>query len=90
MLFLPKHCCVEKHVLFCCVLLHHLPIYSAQYVYYRAVTLGRLVLALVKFCYFEIFRFSVYFNLANSWKISELEKWFLTWYLANAIAHASN
>ena len=37
-------------------------------------TLGRLILALVKFCDFEIFRFSVYFNLANSWKISELEK----------------
>ena len=38
------------------------------------VTLGRLILALVKFCDFEIFRFSVCFNLANSWKISELEK----------------
>ena len=37
-------------------------------------TLGRLILALVKFCDFEIFRFSVYFNLPNSWKISELEK----------------
>ena len=38
------------------------------------ITLGRLILALVKFCDFEIFRFSVYFNLANSSKISELEK----------------
>ena len=37
-------------------------------------TLGQLILALAKFCDFEIFRFSVYFNLANSWKISELEK----------------
>ena len=37
-------------------------------------TLGRLILALVKFCDFGIFRFSVYFNLANSWKISELKK----------------
>ena len=27
----------------------------------------------------------MYFNLANSWEISELEKWFLTWYLANAM-----
>ena len=35
---------------------------------------GRLILALVKFCDFEIFRFSVYFNLANSWNISEVEK----------------
>ena len=54
------------------------------------ITLGRLILALVKFCDFEIFRLSMYFNLANSLKISELEKWFLTWYLANVIAHASN
>ena len=46
------------------------------------------MLALVKFCDFEIFRFSVYFNLMNSWKISELEK--MTWYLVNAIPHASN
>ena len=37
-------------------------------------TLGRLILALVKFCDFEIVRFNVYFNLANSWKISELGK----------------
>ena len=37
-------------------------------------TLDRLILALVKFCDFEVFRFSVYFNLANSWKISKLEK----------------
>ena len=37
-------------------------------------TLGRLILALIKFCDFAIFRFNVYFNLANSWKISELEK----------------
>ena len=37
-------------------------------------TLGRLSLALVTFCDFEIFRFIVCFNLANSWKISELEK----------------
>ena len=43
-------------------------------VYTFAFTLGRLILALVKFCDFEIFRFSVYFNLANSWKVSELEK----------------
>ena len=42
--------------------------------YANWVTLGRLILALVKFCDFEIFRFSMYFNLANSWKISELEK----------------
>ena len=42
-------------------------------------TLGRLILALVKFCDFEIFRFSVYFNLANSWKISELEKMVPEW-----------
>ena len=40
----------------------------------KGVTLGRLILALAKFCDVEIFRFSVYFNLANSWKISELEK----------------
>ena len=37
-------------------------------------TLGRLILAYVKFCNFEIFRFSLYFNLANSWKINELDK----------------
>ena len=42
-------------------------------------TLGRLILPLVKFCDFEIFRFSVYFNLANSWKISELEKMVPEW-----------
>ena len=53
-------------------------------------TLGRLILVLVKFCDFEIFRFGMYFNLANSWKISELEKWFLTWHLASALTHASN
>ena len=53
--------------------------------------LDRLILALVKFCDFEIFRFSVYFNLANSWKITELEKkGFLTWYLVNAIALHEN
>ena len=40
----------------------------------REHTLGRLILALVKFCDFQIFRFSVYLNLANSWKISDLEK----------------
>ena len=52
-------------------------------------TLGQLILALVKFCDFEIFRFSVYFNLANSWKISELEKMVSDMvYIANAIAHA--
>ena len=32
----------------------------------------------------------MYFNLANSWKISELEKMVSGMVLANAIAHASN
>ena len=42
--------------------------------FFVCFTLGQLILALVKFCDFEIFRFSVYLNLANSWKISELDK----------------
>ena len=32
----------------------------------------------------------MYLNLANSWKISELEKSFRTMYLVNVIVHALN
>ena len=52
--------------------------------------IGRLILTLVKFCDFEIFRFSVYFNLASSWKISELEKMVSDMISSECDAHASN